>query len=226
MYYWYIARSTELLLDLDEYMRPTKRKGPWGEFFFRRRVREAITSGVLNVREVYLTRSQTPGHFHAVIRLYRPMPQLKRLVWQLHLGSDLYRGRADLMRYACGIRFPSLLILPEPIPQFYRLWDTKCHCVRKHKTDEQEALGAKCCAVWRKYRGYSPWKLFGPSSKDAERMIPLPLGRVPMENILTKQIPEPETMFCMDCDGVGWVEGGKTLQTTCRTCNGTGRVPA
>ncbi len=28
--------------------------------------------------------------------------------------------------------------------------------------------------------------------------------------------------LCRDCDGVGWVEGGKTLQTTCRTCEGRG----
>lgn len=27
---------------------------------------------------------------------------------------------------------------------------------------------------------------------------------------------------CWDCDGVGWVEGGETLQTTCPKCDGTG----
>ena len=29
---------------------------------------------------------------------------------------------------------------------------------------------------------------------------------------------------CGDCDGCGWVEGGKCLQTTCKTCKGTGYV--
>ncbi len=30
---------------------------------------------------------------------------------------------------------------------------------------------------------------------------------------------------CGDCDGVGWVEGGETLKTTCTRCKGTGVVP-
>ena len=44
-----------------------------------------------------------------------------------------------------------------------------------------------------------------------------------------ERVPEPakQTRYCGDCDGVGWVEGGKALQTTCRTCGGSGieRVP-
>jgi len=35
--------------------------------------------------------------------------------------------------------------------------------------------------------------------------------------------PEQEQgTFCSDCDGTGWLEGGKALQTKCRTCDGTG----
>lgn len=30
--------------------------------------------------------------------------------------------------------------------------------------------------------------------------------------------------WCDRCDGCGWYEGGKTLQTTCEKCRGTGRV--
>jgi DnaJ-class molecular chaperone len=28
---------------------------------------------------------------------------------------------------------------------------------------------------------------------------------------------------CMDCDGCGWVEGGKVLQTSCSKCKGRGK---
>jgi hypothetical protein len=28
--------------------------------------------------------------------------------------------------------------------------------------------------------------------------------------------------YCGDCDGVGWYEGGETLQTQCERCYGTG----
>jgi hypothetical protein len=36
----------------------------------------------------------------------------------------------------------------------------------------------------------------------------------------------PGEMECDACDGCGWVEGGEALQTTCKTCGGTGRAPA
>src|SRR5271154_3908207 len=99
MSYWYIARQDELLIDLDEYMRPTKSGCPWGEAFFRRRLRDAMSAGKLNVKEVWLVNSTSEHHYHAIIRLktdWRKRKQeiptdIERLVWQLHLGSDLYR---------------------------------------------------------------------------------------------------------------------------------------
>jgi hypothetical protein len=36
--------------------------------------------------------------------------------------------------------------------------------------------------------------------------------------------PEP-LEFCGDCDGVGWVEGGEALQSTCSRCRGAGTLP-
>ena len=66
--YWYIARTDELMIDLDEAMRDTG-NGPWVEIFFRRRLREAMLAGKLDVRDVWLSRSATNGHFQAVIRL-------------------------------------------------------------------------------------------------------------------------------------------------------------
>lgn len=34
----------------------------------------------------------------------------------------------------------------------------------------------------------------------------------------------PKFEECGDCDGVGWVEGGKALQTACSKCKGTGSI--
>jgi hypothetical protein len=39
-----------------------------------------------------------------------------------------------------------------------------------------------------------------------------------------RTIKPPTWEWCDNCDGCGWVEGGKTLKTTCSKCNGTGRV--
>lgn len=32
----------------------------------------------------------------------------------------------------------------------------------------------------------------------------------------------PTHVYCDDCDGCGWFEGGKALMTTCKTCKGKG----
>ena len=184
MKYWYIAHDDELLIDLDEYMRPTKTGCPWGEAFFRRRLRDAMASNKLIVESVWLMNSSSEKHYHAIVHLRCNMKPIERLIWQMHLGSDLYRSRADLMRLARGIDYPSLLIANEPIPKFYRGPDFTCFCTNKHKTEEQVELGAKCCPVWSRVRGLSPWELFGPSRKISERFIPLPVGEVPLELIM------------------------------------------
>lgn len=189
MAFWYIAHDDELLIDLDDASRRTRTGGPWIEIFFRRRLRDAIAGGVLNVADVFLALSNTSKHYHAIVRLSAPMPTIERLTWQLHLGSDLYRGRADLMRAARGTEFPSLLIRSQPIPSFYRAPDFQCACVEKHVTSENPT-----CDVWRRVRGASPWELFGPSSPlQLEYGVPLSPGRVPMDRIMMRRLPEATT---------------------------------
>lgn len=40
----------------------------------------------------------------------------------------------------------------------------------------------------------------------------------------TKLLETPTPEYCGDCDGVGWYEGGRTLQTPCHKCDGSGLV--
>ena len=40
-----------------------------------------------------------------------------------------------------------------------------------------------------------------------------------------KRKKKVDVEYCGDCDGCGWVEGGKALKTICKTCNGNGVVP-
>lgn len=177
---WYFAHNTELLMDLDEYMRPARSGGgPYGEMFFRRRLRDAIKSRKLKVSEVWLAPSWNPKHYHAVVRLKLPLPLYERLTWQLKLGSDVYRSTADLMRACRKAKHPSLLILPAPITDFYREPDAVCACTEKHKTEERPA-----CPVWRRVRGMSPWELFGKPVRKPEKHVPLPLGKVPLSAIM------------------------------------------
>ena len=190
--YWYLAHPDELLIDLDDAMRPGYNGTPHIELYFRRRLREAIAAEKLQVRDVYLTRSFSDGHFQAIIKLLdsrithnwkssaTQLPlyaNIERLVWQFYLGSDLYRARADLMRAAKGIPYPSLLILPEKIPNFYREPDAECGCKDKHKL-------SSTCPVFIRYRGPDMVEMFGPLHKEPEKMVPLPLGRVPINLIM------------------------------------------
>lgn len=34
--------------------------------------------------------------------------------------------------------------------------------------------------------------------------------------------PRVRRLYCGDCDGVGWTEGGEELITTCARCGGSG----
>src|SRR5271157_47250 len=68
MSYWYIAHDDELLIDIDEYTRPTKQGAPWGEMFFRRRLRDAILDHKLFVSAVYLDRSNSEHHFQIIVK--------------------------------------------------------------------------------------------------------------------------------------------------------------
>lgn len=210
---WLLRHKSELLIDLDDYMRPApsrtgESKGPYGEMFFRRRLGDAMRAGKLEVRSVYLDHSSTAKHWHAVVRLKYPMNDIEALCWQLRLGSDIMRGQADLMRAARGIDAPSLLIRSKPIKDFYRAFDFECPCTRKHDTHEQFelALDGQACAIWLQFRGMTPWELFGPTTPGKQRGVRLPCGRVPL-NLITairgehEPPPEPEPMEPERIDG-------------------------
>jgi len=193
---WYFdSQPDELLLDFDEFDKPTRRGGgPWCEEFFRLRLQAAMEAGKLDVRDVWIVASATSRHKHVIVRLSTPMFQFERLTWQIHLGSDLYRARADYMRAGRGIIPASLLIEKTPIVDpvtgepFWRRPDAECSCVEKHVTEDQFKLGDKACPVWRKYRGMSPWELWGPSPKPQQR-VKLKDGHIPLDYIRA-QIPK------------------------------------
>ncbi len=63
--------------------------------------------------------------------------------------------------------------------------------------------------------------LHAPEDPDEEFYPPRPENR-PLPRKQRRRIWGQ--VYCGDCDGVGWTEGGPTLKTTCRTCAGTGLV--
>jgi len=79
--------------------------------------------------------------------------------------------------------------------------------VRVEEGDESGRYDQPVFTVW--LRAESPRSYELESLREAEAV------RNALNEVWTVQ-------YCDRCDGVGWYEGGKTLQTTCEACAGTG----
>lgn len=178
---WYIARNDELLIDMDRAFDVVREStgATRFEMFFRRRLRDAERAGLLMVRKLVVEESFTPGNVHCYVQLQSPIKDLHRLIWQSWLGSDLYRSRTDMMRYANRHMYPSLLILPRK-SMAWRDPDAECHCTDKHDTAELFENPEKGCKAWNKYRGPTPWECFGEPATDPDSGIivtDIPFGK-------------------------------------------------
>jgi hypothetical protein len=177
---WYIAHDDELLVDLDRCYRKHEKSGRLeGEIFFKHRLYDAEDAGLFELHDfgTYLIASATPGHMHGYVRLKRPMALVERLTWQSWTGSDFLRSRADWMRFARGIKYPSILEEPAAIRNFYRGPDYVCECPGKHKSEERPD-----CEVWRLLRGADIYELFGrPTKLEDLAVLPLVEGRQDLE---------------------------------------------
>ena len=191
MAYWYVASNDPddiLLLDIDDWYKRVPRYHIYGEMF-RQRLRDAMNSQLLNVRELWIEESNSHNHFHVFIRLRNKMELDKRMVWQSRLGSDWKRSHADSMRAANHINPASLLIRTNRVDGMWRQPDFECPCPNgKHVTLEQVELlrQGKGCPIWEKNRGATPWDLFGRPEHLGmiEKRIDLRTGKVPLEDIL------------------------------------------
>lgn len=126
-WFWYVAREDEIMLDVDGVAYGGSILGA-----SRVRLEAAMKAGLLKIKDAYIYRSATRGHYHIVLQLDAPMPAYQRCAWEMQLRSDIYRGRCNLMRLALGVRSPSLLIAPKRWAAFYREPDESCTCADKH----------------------------------------------------------------------------------------------
>lgn len=135
-WYWYVAQDDELMMDLDGRVLL--------EIAESRIQRDLVPKGL--VRYIYVTPSQNPDHFHFVVKLWKCMPVMQRMVWQLYLMDHVYRSVKNMFRVLDGTPSPSLLVSPKDwhetppafngehhcIVTFWRQWDATCGCV-SHK---------------------------------------------------------------------------------------------
>jgi hypothetical protein len=163
---WYVATDLELMLDIDGSPGNNSNLGKT-----RLRLEAAIESGLLKIDGDYLWlyRSETPDHYHVVIKLKAPgLSPSERFVWEMQLRSDLYRGRCNLMRVIFGRTNPGLLITRRLWTGFYRDADDSCECPEKH---DFEMMGT-CPAALRLRGAYAAEGFFG-KLKTYRRVLPL-----------------------------------------------------
>ena len=140
---WYIASPRELMVDLDSRGDSKARLA-----LALRRLRGAKLAHKLPVESAWLWPSNTPGHFHLVVRLSRPVSALWRLLWSIRLMDDPYRSLMNGARSMTRGMVGSLLITRMPWPGFYRQADHTCDCPGKHDT----ATMAQCPVATRLLR--------------------------------------------------------------------------
>lgn len=149
--YWYVAKSNELLIDMDK----PDRSSP----HFMERLAGAVESEKFKVKTFEFHHSRSATHLHFLITLENHfLCEIERVVWEIILHSDIYKGCATLMRLVHNVDAPDLLITPF---RFNREPDDICDCEDKHSA----AVMKECPAAIRlrgddRIRGF-----FGKPSK-------------------------------------------------------------
>ena len=141
-WFWYVAREDELMMDLD---------GRAMLEIMQKRLER--NTGRLQPRNLRVYSSHSKEHFHAVIRLRKPMDAIERMVWQLFLMDHVYRSCKNLFRVLKGTPAPSLLISPNRWTHFWRDADATCGCSRDAHKDHKRILD--CPAHFLLRGGYS-----------------------------------------------------------------------
>jgi hypothetical protein len=123
--YWYVAKPNELLIDMDK---PERSYG-----HFAKRLAGAIECEKFKIQSYEFHHSRSGSHLHFLITLESAfLCEIERVVWEVVLHSDIYKGCATLMRLIHAVDAADLLITPFP---FKRKADDICTCVAKHSAE-------------------------------------------------------------------------------------------
>jgi hypothetical protein len=166
MNYWYVAKSNELFLDIDNVSRSIKHA--------KSRLQGAIECGKLNVACVMQRPSKSKNHIHVIVTLNQELHQEERAVWEVILHGDIYRGCCTIMRSLLDYSAPDVLISPYnifgeiPMQGNYRNHDDFCPCTSKHN-----AATMRDCPAAKRLRGeFRNVGFFGRPSKSECKIWP------------------------------------------------------
>lgn len=103
-----VAKSDELQLDIDS-------EQDWKHFkmmMFRFK-EELVRFHILDIKDVTVRESETPGHKHIIIKLNESLKLNERIFWQAVLGSDRVRELRNLCRATLDLKDAVLLVEKE-----------------------------------------------------------------------------------------------------------------
>lgn len=132
-WFWYVARSDELMIDVDSQVLL--------EIALKRLAKPELP---IKAKSMFVAESQSAGHFHFVVRLRRDVPEFWRMLYQLYLMDHVYRSVKNFERCFNATPGASLLISPHNWihggvngQKFWRSPDAICHCLAaKHKSQK------------------------------------------------------------------------------------------
>src|SRR5271154_3358128 len=182
MNYWYVARPNELFIDTDKMSRSIAHT--------KARLQGAIECGKLDVTYVMQRPSMRPDHCHTIVTLKLEQPnnakwhyglhwQIEKLIWEMILHGDIYRGFCSIMRCINDVDSQSVLISPFsffskrsdgawlPLPED-RKSDDSCNCKTKHNSATMQT----CPAAIRLRGDKRNMGFFGKPSKNPCKVWP------------------------------------------------------
>ncbi len=159
---WYIALPNELFCDLDLRGSTLERL-----LTVRARLRGARAQGKLDWEFWVPYQSETPNHYHVMIKLKHDLNPYERLLWESRFLDDGYRNDMNFARLQATGNAWSLLITPFERRNYWRPFDYSCTCPAKHKSDVM-----KNCPVAQKLQCTLSADHFGDPIKLDDELLP------------------------------------------------------
>lgn len=185
-WYWYVAKSNEIFLDLDSGRSITRalsvlRRTLSSPLYGCRHPRVAMNR--LEVSSVWMYPSVDPKHAHLIVVLRCPLPLRVRVAWGLWMGGDQLRAAYVLERerHLRGAGGDPCELLATRAPYGFRAPDDSCSCMEKHKP---KSVTDSCPALTRILGDHRSDDYF-PRNKDRVRRPPVRFawGRIPLSNL-------------------------------------------
>lgn len=188
-WYWYVARSNEIFLDLDSKRALNRALNVLRRAILRERTGKGVFSeypfsfpfqNVLRVHSVWIYPTQSENHYHLIVVGWHDMPVELRLAWALWMGADQVRAAYVMERYRHGFPRPELLCTRSLYG--FRIADDACDCRDKHK---RKVITEGCPALSRILGNHRSADYF-PRNFDKIKRRPLPIqwGKVSKEKLL------------------------------------------